>query len=147
MADWNKRFIELSKHIATWSKDSKKVGCVISNNDNRIVSVGYNGYPTGCDDTKLERKERPLKYSFTEHAERNAIYNASRIGVSTKDCTMYLMWFPCDDCARAIIQSGIKKLVCSKPDLDDDRWGEKFKISLEMLNEVEIEIEYYKENN
>jgi dCMP deaminase len=146
MANWNKKFIELSKHIATWSKDSTKVGTVIINNDNRIVSVGYNGFPSGCNDDIPERHERPLKYSYSEHAERNAIYNASRIGVSTKDCIIYIStMFPCDDCARAIIQSGIRKLVCYKPDFNDVRWGEKFKISYEMLTEVGIEIIYYED--
>ena len=143
MADWNKRFIELSKHIATWSKDINTVtGAVIADKDHRIVSVGYNGFPSGCDDSCKERYERPLKYMYTEHAERNAIYNAARIGVSTKDCTLYVMWFPCADCARAIIQSGITKLVCKEPDLELPKWGEHFKIALEMLKEAKVEINY-----
>jgi dCMP deaminase len=141
--DWNKRFIELTKHIATWSKDkSTGVAALIADDDKRIVSVGYNGFPTGCDDEKEERHQRPAKYLYTEHAERNAIYNAARIGVSVKDCTMYLMWFPCVDCTRAIIQSGIKKLVCTKPDLTMEKWGEQFVVALEMLEEVGIEIVY-----
>lgn len=147
MANWNKRFIELSKHIANWSKDKSIGTCaIIADEDNRIVSIGYNGFPTGCNDEVAERFERPAKYLYTEHAERNAVYNAARLGVVTKGCTMFLMWFPCADCARAIIQSGIKKLVCYKPDLDTPKWGEHFKVAIEMFNECNVEIEYYVES-
>ena len=143
MANWNSRFIELTKHIATWSKDKSIGTCaIIADKDNRIVSVGYNGFPSGCNDEVNERYERPNKYLFTEHAERNAIYNAARIGVSTKNCTMYLMWFPCADCARAIIQSGIDTLVCYEPDLSTPKWGEHFKAALEMFKETGVKLEY-----
>lgn len=104
---WALRYINLAKHIKEWSEDrSTKVGAVIVNKRNRIISVGYNGFPTGVID-KDTRHERPNKYDFTEHAERNAIYNAER---SLVDSTLYLDTFPCPcvDCARAIIQSGIK---------------------------------------
>jgi len=142
-ANWNERFIELTKHIATWSKDKSIGACaVITDKDNRIVSVGYNGFPSGCNDEVEERYDRPLKYLYTEHAERNAIYNAARIGVSVKCCTMYLMWFPCADCARAIIQSGIDTLVCEKPDLDTPKWGEHFVAALEMFSECGVNVIY-----
>lgn len=143
MVNWNNRFIELTKHISTWSKDKSTGTCaIIANKDNRIISIGYNGFPSGCNDEIEARHERPLKYLYTEHAERNAIYNAARVGVITNGCTMYLMWFPCADCARAIIQSGIIKLVCHKPDLNMPKWGEHFKVGMEMLNEAGIELEY-----
>lgn len=144
MADWNKRFIELTKHIAGWSKDKSIGTCaVIVDKENRIVSIGYNGFPSGADDGVEERYNRPQKYLYTEHAERNVIYNASRIGVSTKGCTMYLMWFPCADCARAIIQSGIDTLVCYEPDLETPKWGEHFKAALEMFNECGVALNFY----
>ncbi len=143
MADWNRRFLDLCDVVAGWSKDpSTKVGAVITDNDNRVISVGYNGFPRKADDKNKERYERPLKYRWTEHAERNAIYNAAKIGVSTDEATMYIRWFPCTDCARGIIQSGIKKLVCSKPDFTDERWGADFKISHEMLEECGITLEF-----
>jgi len=146
MADWNKRFLDLTKLIASWSKDkSVGVGAVIADKDNRIISVGYNGFPSGCNDDIPERHERPAKYLYTEHAERNAIYNASKIGSKTEGCTMYLMWFPCADCARGIIQSGIDTLVCHKPDLDTPKWGEHFKAALEMFEEAGIKLEYIEE--
>ena len=81
--EWDIRFMNLAKMIATWSKDtSTKVGCVIIGPDKEIRSTGYNGFPRGVDDTIAKRKERPAKYKFTEHAERNAIYNASLFGAS-----------------------------------------------------------------
>ena len=77
----------------------------------KIVSTGYNSFPRGIDDNVAERQERPEKYFWFEHAERNAIYNAARIGVSTKGCTMFLTCdIPCADCARGIINAGIIKV-------------------------------------
>lgn len=76
-------------------------------------SAGYNGFPRNVNDTIEYRHDRPLKYEFTEHAERNAIYNAARVGVPLSGCTLYLNWWPlpCADCARAVIQSGITSVV------------------------------------
>lgn len=143
MTNWDKRFIDLANHIATWSKDTNtKTGAVIVDKDKRVVSMGYNGFPSGAVDTREDKYEKPQKYFYTEHAERNAIYNAAKLGISTDGCTMYIMWFPCADCARAIIQSGIKKLVCHEPDLNLPKWGEHFEKSLEMFNEVNMEIVY-----
>lgn len=143
MVNWNERFVELTKYIAGWSKDKNtQTAALIADDSNRIISVGYNGFPSGCNDEIHERYERPAKYLYTEHAERNAIYSAARNGVSLKNTTMYLMWFPCADCSRAIIQSGITKLVCHKPDLDMPKWGEHFRAGLEMLSEANIEIIY-----
>lgn len=144
MANWELRFKELAKHIASWSKDrSTKVGAIIVDDHKRILSVGYNGFPTGCDDNVEERYNRPLKYRWTEHAERNAIYNAARNGVMTDGSVMYLFWFPCTDCARAIIQSGIREIYCDKPNFQDERWGEDFKISDQMFKEAGIKMNYY----
>jgi len=141
MDNWDKKFIKLCQHIAEWSKDkNKKVGAVIVDNDNVVISMGYNGIPRGCDDTEECRYERPTKYLFTEHAERNAIYHAARHGVSLKGCKMYVTLFPCADCARAMIQSGITKIIAPEPNLDHEVWGEHFKASIQMMEEANIEI-------
>lgn len=143
MNSWDKRFIELSKHIAGWSKDrSTGVSAIIVSRDNRVLSIGYNGFPSGADDNIEERHQRPLKYLYTEHAERNAIYNAARIGVDISESKMYLMWFPCVDCARAIIQSGIEELICYKPDFEDTRWGEQFRVALDLLYECKVIVRF-----
>lgn len=146
MADWNKRFIDVVQLAASWSKDrNRKVGAVIIDDGNRIVATGYNGFPAGINDDVDSRHERPAKYLFTEHAERNALYSAVNRGTTTKGCTMILEWYPCADCARGIIQSGIKKVICGTPDFTDDRWGTSFKASSEMFEEAGIEMEYFKE--
>lgn len=145
MVNWDKRFFDAAVYISEWSKDrSTKIGAVIVKN-NDIISTGYNGFPSGSNDDKEERHQRPLKYSWTEHSERNAIYSAAKHGKSTNGCTIYVKWFPCSDCARAIIQSGIIRLVCNKPNFEDERWGESFKIAHEMLTECEIKIDYIEE--
>lgn len=143
MTNWDNKFIGLAKHIAEWSKDTnRKVGSLIVDSDNRIISTGYNGFPIKCDDTIKSRYERPDKYLFTEHSERNAIYNAARYGTSLKDCYMYVTSFPCADCARGIIQSGIIKLITTPPDLESEIWGTQFKAALQMLEEANIEIQF-----
>src|SRR3954447_3751356 len=107
-ADWDGRFMQLATLIGGWSKDrSRKVGCVIVGAHNEVRSTGYNGFPRGVCDDEDYRHDRPMKYRWTEHAERNAIYSAARIGVPLEGCRMFLPWFPCMDCARAIVQAGI----------------------------------------
>ena len=127
-SDWDERFMGLARNIATWSKDrSRKVGCVIVGPAREIRSMGYNGFPRGVDDTVEIRHQRPYKYRWTEHAERNAIYNAARAGISTAECVIYLPWYPCMDCARAIVQCGITEVVAVEPDWKDPTWAEDFK--------------------
>lgn len=139
---WNKRFIDLCNHIAQWSKDkSTKVGTVIVDSDKRILSVGYNGFPTGVDDDIETRHERPAKYMYTEHAERNAIFTASRIGVSLVNATLYCNYFPCPDCTRAIIQSGIKTVYYEKLSVNSGTNNEHINASMEMFNEANVEYE------
>ena len=100
---WDERFMEMARTIAGWSKDrSRKVGCVIVGPGKEIRASGYNGFPRDVNDDVEARHQRPAKYRWTEHAERNAIYNAARSGVSTMGCVIYLPWFPCMDCSRAI---------------------------------------------
>lgn len=141
MTNWDLKFIELSKLVSTWSKDTNsKVGAVIVDDDNIVLSMGYNGFPRGCDDSIESRYEKPIKYLYTEHAERNALYHAARHGVSLKDCTIYVTMFCCSDCARGIIQSGIKKVVAPIPDVDHPKWGIHFKAAIQMLEESNVEI-------
>lgn len=131
----------LARHLTTWGKDrSRNVACVIVGPDHEIRSTGYAGFPRGLDDTKEERHQRPAKYKWTEHSERNAIYNAARIGIPVEGCTIYVPWYPCVDCARAIIQSGIKRLVVTEPNWDDSIWGADFKLVREMLEELGPEV-------
>ncbi len=141
MDSWDKKLIKLCQHISGWSKDkNRKVGAVIVDNDNVVLSMGYNGIPRGCDDSIECRYDRPIKYLYTEHAERNAIYHAARHGVSLKGCRLYVTLFPCADCARALIQSGITKIIAPEPDLTHEVWGEHFKAAIQMMEEANIEL-------
>jgi dCMP deaminase len=109
--NWHKYFFNLIYPIRSKSKDpNTKVGCVIVGPDNEIRSTGYNSFVRGIKDDVPERLIRPEKYFWMEHAERNAIYNAARVGVPLKGCVIYMFGIPCMDCARAIIQAGIKEI-------------------------------------
>lgn len=139
MADWDRRFIDLARHVGNWSKDrSRKVGCVVVGADNIVYAIGVNDFPRGLNDEDDRRHQRPAKYLWTEHAERNAIYNAARIGTALAGCRMYLPWFPCVDCARAIVQVGIVELITVEPDVTDPQWGQGFIVSLELLKEAGV---------
>jgi dCMP deaminase len=143
MADWDHRFMELARHVATWSKDkSRQVGCVIVGPDNVVRAIGFNGFPRGLNDDDEARHQRPAKYLWTEHAERNAIYTGARNGVALAGTRMYLPWFPCVDCARAIAQSGIVELNVNAPDLSDPQWGDSFGVSIELLDEAGVRVRH-----
>ncbi len=142
-ATWDRRFMSMAELVAAWSKDqATQVGCVIVGPNREIRGIGYNGFPRGLDDEKQERHERPAKYDWTEHAERNAVYQAARVGIPTAGCTMYLTWFPCVDCARAVVQSGIRRLVAISPDKTDERWGAQFQQAEAMLLEAGVKVHY-----
>ncbi len=145
MSKWDARFLRLAREISTWSKDrSTQIGAVIVGEDKTPGPYGFNGFPRFVDDDLEARHTRPEKYKWTEHAERNAIYNAARIGVALKGCTMYVTHVPCADCARAIIQVGIERVVVDAASLVDrdfaERWGEDERVTKDMLEEVGVEL-------
>lgn len=108
---WDVWYMRMVYVVASKSKDtSTKIGAVIVKN-NRIVSVGYNGMPCGVDDSIVSRYDRPKKYMFFEHGERNSIYSAARNGIELDGAVMYTQGIPCCDCGRAVIQSGIRRVV------------------------------------
>ena len=124
---WVEYFRNLAHQVKLKSKDDRtQIGAIIVGKDKEIVSTGYNSFPRGIDDTHKSRQERPEKYFWFEHGERNAIYNAARIGVSTKGCTMYLSCgVPCSDCARGIINAGIVRIFCERGGgAKGPRWAE-----------------------
>lgn len=137
--DKAKKYLELAESFAnTFSKDQcRKVGAImLAPGSLQILSMGYNGMPRGVCEEDASRWEKPTKYFYVEHAERNCVYNASRHGTPLKDSIAVVTMFPCADCARALIQSGVKTLVTRCPDFSDPRWGEHFKISYDLFNEV-----------
>lgn len=142
MNKWDSRFMELADTVAGWSKDTgHKCGAVIIREDTMdIIAIGYNGLPRGMDDSVSRYTDKPEKYFFTEHAERNAIYNAARKGSLTNDYTMYVSWFPCADCARAIVQAGIKRIVCRQPVSSNPIWVESFRHANHILLSCNVEV-------
>lgn len=135
--------MQMAADIAASSKDrSRKVGCVIVSPQCDVRATGYNGFPRGVNEDVHERHDQQVKYLFTEHAERNAIYAAARLGTALADCTIYVPWYPCADCARAIIQAGLKRMVCYAPDFSDPKWGDGFVVAKTMLEESGVQVVY-----
>ena len=134
--NWDDYFINLCYAVSNKSKDcAKHVGCVIVGPEHEVRSTGYNGFPRKVDDTVSSRHERPSKYMWTEHAERNAIYNAARNGIALGGTTLYSTLYPCMKCARGIVQSGIVEIVSPAPDAE----------SAEMYKRYEVEFNYTRE--
>jgi len=135
--------MKLAKEVSTWSKDiSTKCGSVIVNNDKRIISTGFNGYPKGVDDDNY--MDRDLKLAQIIHGELNAILFAKRC---LNDCTIYVYPMPpCSQCMGAIIQSGITRVVTKKMTPEqEERWGSSMEISYRMANNVGLRIVTLKE--
>ena len=110
---WDKYFMGVAELSAKRSKDpSTQVGACIVDTRQRIVGVGYNGFPEGCSDEELpwgkEGDFLDVKYTYVAHAELNAVLNAT---TNLEGSTIYVGLFPCNECAKVIIQSGIKEVV------------------------------------
>lgn len=135
---WDERFIELAELVGSWSKDpSTQVGAVIADENNRIISIGFNGFPQHITDNE-RLKDREAKYNIIVHAEANAILFANR---DLKGCSIYTYPFqPCSRCAGLIIQSGIKRVVTVKN--DNDRWKQDFNTAEQMLIEAGVSLNY-----
>ena len=137
---WDKRFMALAEHIASWSRDpSTKVGAVIVDDKKRIVSVGFNGFPRGiADDERLNDKTE--KYEHIIHAEINALTFAQR---NLEGCTLYVWPLPpCARCATQIIQNGISRVVAPLPS-KDTTWLESLIRAAKMFDEAGIKLCYF----
>lgn len=144
---WNQYFMALALLSAQRSKDpNTKVGACIVTPENKIVGIGYNGMPIGLDDSimpweRSAESQLDTKYPYVCHAELNAILNSIK---DINGCTLYVTLYPCNECAKAIIQSGIKKLVYHTnkyPDADSTKAAEL------MLRLAHIEVEQYIPDN
>jgi len=141
---WDKRFLSLAKEIATWSKDpSTQVGA-IAVKDRKVLAQGYNGFPRKMKDLEDRYNNREEKYTYIVHAEKNVIYNATYNGVSLKDSTMYVYGLPvCSDCAKGIIQVGIKRVVMLEM-IVPEKWRESFRNTKHMFDEAGVKYEFIK---
>jgi dCMP deaminase len=141
--NWDEYFMGIAVLSGLRSKDpATKVGACIVDKDNKVVSIGYNGMPRGLDEDQLSwnrGEDLDSKYLYVCHAEFNAILN-TRFGSALKDCKLYVTLFPCNECAKAIIQTGIKEIIY----LDNKHKNEvSVRASEKLLNLAGIKITHY----
>jgi dCMP deaminase len=143
--DWNEYYLAICRAVAARSKDPHtQLGCVIAGPAHEIRSTGYNSLPRGIRDDVPERLERPTKYLWMEHAERNAIYNAARCGTPLEGCTLYVEIMPCMDCGRALVQAGIREVVISSERMKEyssEYYNEHFRMVEVLFQEAGINIQ------
>ena len=139
MIAWDKTFLNLCDEIAQRSKDpSTKVGACIVAPDRTIVSMGYNGFPRGCNDAQALYEDRHVKLMRTIHAEVNAIITARR---DLTGCTLYVSpLHPCANCAAIIVQAGIKRVVYKASD-EVPRWADSFQNAATMFLEAGVKVD------
>jgi dCMP deaminase len=133
----------MAQGVSSWSKDpNTKVGAVAVGNKGQILSQGYNGFPRGILDTDDRLNDRETKYKYVVHAEMNVIYNATYNGVSLDGADLYVYGLPvCSECAKGIIQVGIKRVYVSKECLEKrPHWFESFQQTVNMFEEAKIEV-------
>ena len=133
-------FRQLYQYAEHNSQDpSTQLAALLKDDSNGIIAMECNNIPYQVKHTE-ERWKRPNKYNYVEHAERNVLYKAAKVGMATLGSTMYCPWFSCSDCARAIIQCGIKRVIGHKEYFDKtpDRWNESCNIGIEMLKEAGV---------
>ncbi len=141
---WDVRFLELARHVAQWSKDpSTKCGAVIVDDTKRVVSMGFNGFARGTDDSPERYADRDYKLENVIHGEENAILQA---GEDLHGYSIYSSAMPCGSCAARIIQVGIQTVVVSCEEEDAffyrgaDSWRSKFAHSAGQLYDARVAI-------
>lgn len=138
---WNTKFLELAKHISSWSKDTTKIGAVIAEEgpSHDVVSMGYNGFPRGFQDTGERFENRVVKYNYTVHAEVNAICTAARKGKCLNGTTLYVYGLPvCHECAKTVIQAGIKRVIVNTMEAPP-QWMSSTMRAAEFFKEAKVE--------
>lgn len=145
--NWDCYFMSMAYFVAMKSKDpSTKIGAVIVGQDHEILSTGYNGMPRGMDDDDPENYKKPEpKYAIFEHGERNSIFAAARNGIHLLGTTLYTQGVPCCDCARAVIQAGIKRVVVYEQwnKNNAEKWAKSAEYSIKMFKNCGVRLEYY----
>jgi len=137
---WHMNFLGIAKEVSKWSRDpSTQIGAVAVR-DKVILSTGYNGFPRGIDDSLERYIDRPTKYKYMVHGEMNCIYNAAHIGAKLNEADMYVYGLPtCSECAKGIIQIGIKRVFACYPESITDKWKDSESISLDLYKEAGVE--------
>lgn len=144
MNKWDQRFCELARFVSEWSKDPKaKVGAVVVSRRGGDITVGYNGFPIGVEDSDELLHDKDEKLKRVVHAEVNAIIAA---GLRAQGSTIYVWGKPvCSHCAGAIIQSGVKRVVSLSPESEPAAsvWRESGEIAFDMFKEAGLEVDFY----
>ena len=141
--NWDVRYLELAEQVSSWSKDpSRQIGAVAVGTKGQVLAQGYNGFPRGIKDSPIRYNDREMKYKFVVHAEQNVIYNATYNGVSLDGATLYVWGLPvCSDCAKGVIQTGIKRVVMPLQEIPD-HWVDSWALTQLLLNEANIKWEF-----
>lgn len=144
MSKWDARFCKLAKYVSRWSKDPKaKVGAVIMSKKGGDISIGYNGFPMGVEDSVDRLSDKEKKLELIVHAEMNALLAA---GSRANGSTLYVWGKPiCARCAGSIIQAGVKHVVAPNPSAgnSDSKWKERGEVAAQMLFEAGLKITLY----
>lgn len=142
MSKWDTRFCELAKHVSTWSKDpNAKVGAVLFCKRGGSITIGYNGFPMGVEDSGERLENQDVKLDFVVHAEINAIIAA---GERADGATIFVWGKPvCARCAGPIIQAGIKRVVALAPGDGSSKWDISGKAAQQMFMEAGIVVDFY----
>lgn len=139
LSKWDKRFIELSHLVASWSKDpTTKVGAVVTQGK-KVISLGFNGFPSGVLDLSERLNDRGLKRTLTVHAEANAVLSGTLI---PEGCTIYCTFPPCVECTKVIIQKKFSRVVTPCIEQGHD-WTQIQELSKELLLEAGVTVDHY----
>jgi dCMP deaminase len=112
-----------------------------------VIATGYNGFPANISDSFERYKNREFKLATVVHAEKNALFNAAKNGSTTEGCTAYVTWPPCSQCAAALIQAGVIRVVCPDPRTAPERWRENFLLAHDLLFEAGVTVFNHSEEN
>jgi len=138
MNKWNMRYFSLALEVATWSKDpDKQVGAVCVSPDKRSIIMGYNGFPTGVEDSDELLHDKELKNKLMVHAEANCIVNSN---VLLRGWTMFATKAPCIECAKLMINARIKRVICPDP---RGSWKDDQLMAISLLTEAKLEVKFY----
>ncbi len=141
---WDSRFCELAKFVSEWSKDSNaKVGAVVFTKRGGDISIGYNGFPMGVEDSAERLEDQNIKLELVVHAEQNSLIAA---GSRSTGSTLYIWGKPvCARCAGSIIQAGVKRVVALNPDSVEkkSKWHETGKVAHQIFREAGVEVDFY----
>lgn len=142
MDKWDTRFCELARYISNWSKDpNAKVGAVLFSTKGGNISIGYNGFPMGVEDSADRLTDKNIKLELVVHAEVNALIAAGDRAIGS---TIYVWGKPiCARCAGPIIQAGVKRVVALAPGETSSAWDKSGKTARDMFLEAGIQVDFY----